>query len=328
MTVAETKGVVVRAFIANLAIALAKFLAYAASGSAAMLAEAFHSTADTFNQVLLYLGIRLEETPPDEEHPFGYGRDRFFWSFLAAVFIFFAGGVVAVREGVSALLDPAAEAPGALGWSYGVLAFALLSDGWILIKAHGALQRAAALRKIPLWRLIRTTKDPTTITVFFEDSAATFGVLLAAAGIALTDLTGNVAWDATASILIGLILMAVGIMLAYETRSLLLGEAATPAEREEIRQTILASPYVEQVPQLLTMHLSPDQILVTGHVVLRENVDVEEAARELRIVERKVRLEVEGVQYIFLGICEPPLCPTTREQAAEQGLGEERRAAS
>lgn len=218
MAAGGSKSVVIGAFVANFAITIAKTAAYLVSGSSAMLAEAFHSAADTFNQVLLFLGLRLQQTPPDEEHPFGYGRDRFFWSFLAAVFIFFGGGVFAVYEGVNKLNETGAEHGGGLALSYGVLALAFLFDGWIFKKVYGTLKLQAEERGIRLWTLIRQTKDPTTITVLFEDSAALTGVLIAAAGIALTTATGDVFWDAGASILIGAILMGVAVMLAYEDR--------------------------------------------------------------------------------------------------------------
>ena len=221
---------VIIALVANASIAVAKLVAGVASGSSAMLAEAAHSIADTMNQVFLLFSLALGERPPDAEHPFGHGKERFFWAFLAAVGIFVAGAGFSLYEGLHRIFGPPAE-HGSFGVVYAVLGFSLLADGGSLVRAWRQTRREASERRQPYRSYVRASRDPTTKTVLFEDSGAVIGVVLAFAGVAMFQATGNQVYDGLASVLIGVLLAVVAVALGRDTKNLLIGEAATPEER-------------------------------------------------------------------------------------------------
>jgi len=295
----ESHKTVYIALAANAGIGIAKLAGGLISGSSAMLAEAAHSAADTTNQLLLLASLNLAERPPDDEHPFGYGKERFFWSFLAAVSIFVSGALFSVYEGLHRILGGSSE-EGGVGIAFAVLAIGLVLEGSSLIRAARQTGSEAQDRRRSFSRHLRVTRDPTVKTVVFEDSAAVIGLLLAAAGLGLTTLTGNVVFDGAASIAIGVLLAAVAFMLGRDTKGLLIGEGALPEEREAIDRVFEEHPGVESVEELLTMALGPASLLVAARLDFVGDLDsdaVEEAADDL---ERRLRDAVPEVTEVFL----------------------------
>ena len=242
------------ALAANSAIAVTKLAAAAVSGSTAMLAEGIHSVADTGNQLLLLLGMRRSVKPPDDDHPFGHGKERFFWTFVVALTLFSVGGLVSVYRGVQGVRHPE-ETPG-LWLGLVVLVFAAIFEGSALRVALRAFNRERGSRSF--WMGIRRSKNPETLTVVFEDTAALTGIALAIAGLVLANLTDDPRFDAGAAILIGFVLIGVAGALARESRDLLVGESATPEVRGAIRRAIETQEDVDEIRDLLTMHVGPE----------------------------------------------------------------------
>jgi cation diffusion facilitator family transporter len=287
------------ALAANASIAVAKLAAGLLSGSSAMLAEFAHSVADTMNQVFLLFSLKLGEREPDAEHPFGYGKERFFWSFLAAVGIFVAGAGFSLFEGLHRIFGPTSE-EGSYGIAYAVLAFSLVAEGTSLIRAWRQTHGEAKARRQTYVGFVRASRDPTTKTVLFEDSAAVIGVLLAFAGVALHQATGNQLFDGLASVAIGLLLVVIAVALGRDTRKLLIGEAATPEEREAIRSIIDSRAEVDRVLELLTMALAPDRLLVAARIDLADGLSTDEVEQASSEIDRELRERVPGVWQVFL----------------------------
>lgn len=304
---AESRAIVLAALVANGLIAVAKLFGGLVSGSSAMLAEAAHSLADTTNQALLLMSISLGKRKPDERHPFGYGKERFFWAFVAAVFMFVAGSVFSVYEGVRALLSPHGEGGGLL-IPYVVLGVALGAEAVALWWAYRGVRREARRRRRRLLDFLRVTRDPTAKTALFEDAAAVLGVIVALVGVGLHQVTGDPRWDGGASIVIGVILAAVAFILARDTKGLLLGEPAFPEERKALRECMLAEDGVEAVVELLTMALGPESILVTARLDLRQGLDEDQIERLAHSIDRRCREAVPAVTEVFLD-------PTSRDEA-------------
>jgi cation diffusion facilitator family transporter len=296
----ESHRTVLVALAANAVIAIAKGIGGAISGSAAMLAEAAHSVADTTNQLFLLVSLSLSEREPDEAHPFGYGQERFFWAFLAAVFIFIAGAMFSIGEGVQRLLSGGEESTKGYIVSYVVLAIAFVSDGTSLIRAMRQTRGEAGAANLPVGRFIRHTRNPTSKTVVFEDTAAVIGVVIAAVGIGLHQATGNRAFDAAASILIGLLLVAVAIALGRDTKGLLLGEAARPEEREALREVLDRHDEVDHVLDLLTMALGPGSLLVAVRLDFADGLDSDRIEAVSTQIEEEMREAVPDVTQVFL----------------------------
>jgi cation diffusion facilitator family transporter len=287
------------ALAANASIAVAKLAAGLLSGSSAMLAEFAHSVADTMNQVFLLFSLKLGEREPDAEHPFGYGKERFFWSFLAAVGIFVAGAGFSLFEGLHRIFGPTSE-EGSYGIAYAVLAFSLVAEGTSLIRAWRQTRGEAQARRQTYVGFVRASRDPTTKTVLFEDSAAVTGVLLAFAGVALHQATGNQVFDGLASVAIGVLLAVIAVVLGRDTRKLLIGEAATPEEREAIRGIIDSRAEVDRVLELLTMALAPDRLLVAARIDLADGLSADEVEQASSEIDRELREQVPGVWQVFL----------------------------
>src|SRR3954470_9794739 len=295
----ESHKTVYLALAANAGIAVAKGVGGALSGSSAMLAEAAHSVADTTNQVLLLASLRLSERRPDAQHPFGYGKERFFWSFMAAIFIFVSGALFSIYEGVERMLSGKAS-EGSAGIAFAVLALALVLEGASLIRAGRQARGEARRLRRPFARHIRTSRDPTTKTVVFEDSAAVIGVLLAAAGLGLTVVTGSPVFDGAASVCIGLLLAAVAFALGRDTKGLLIGEAALPEEREEIERAICCHSGVEELLELMTMALGPQSLLVAVRLDVAPELDSDAVEALASDLERSIRDAVPEVQHVFI----------------------------
>src|SRR5215470_17854823 len=248
---------VLGALFANALIAILKLVAAVITGSSGMMAEAFHSIADTTNQLFLLLGLRFYKRPASSKHPFGFGKERFFWSFIAAIFIFGVGATYAIYEGIVKLAHP--HPPTHLNWAYAVLAISFVLEAASISVAFYQEIKEAHHEGLTFGEYYRESKDPTAKTVIFEDSAALLGIVIAAVGLLLTDYqVGGAAgayWDGLASILIGLVLAVVAFVLARASRGLLLGEAASSKTIAAIKQAIESHPNVDRVVELLTMHL-------------------------------------------------------------------------
>jgi cation diffusion facilitator family transporter len=290
------------ALAANFVIAIAKGVGGVVTGSSAMLAETAHSIADTVDQVLMLVSIRLGDRQPDEGHPFGYGKDRFFWTFLVAVIIFLAGAIFSIGDGVLRLTGH--ELLGGGGGSqwvaFVVLGIALVSEGTSFVRAYRQTRDGARKSGLSLVEFVRISKEPTTKMVFSEDAVAVAGVVVAFFGLGLQELTGSETWDAGAAILIGLLLVYVAYALGRDIRGLLLGEAARPDQREALRRTLDEPDEVEEVVELLTMYTGPRSLLVAARIDLADGVEsqrVEELANEL---DERLREAVPDVDQVFL----------------------------
>lgn len=293
-----TRKVVLVAFFGNLAIAVAKFVGAHHSGSVALFAEGLHSVVDTFNQVFLYLGLHLQQRPPSATHPFGYGKERFFWSFIAAIFIFASGAMVAFYEGYHKWLHP--EPLTAVGWAMGVLAFAFVAEALSLRVSIKELSARAQEAGQSLWGYFRTTRDPTLAAVVVEESAALVGIVIAAVGIGLTALTGHGRFDAAASIGIGVLLTYLAFVLGDKSRSLLLGQGALPEEIARIEAIFAASPDVEKVIDLYTMQLGPDELLLAAHLQIPPDLSTQQIESRLDAIEQELARAVPTLKRIFL----------------------------
>jgi cation diffusion facilitator family transporter len=295
----ESRKTILAALAANLAIAIAKAFAGVVGHSAAMLAEAAHSVADTMNQVFLLVSLSLGSRKPDETHPFGYGKERFFWALLAAVFIFVSGAVFSLFEGLRTLIGgPRGEAGFLI--SYIVLAFSFVAEGSSLVRAITQVRNEAREAGEPPMRYLRNSKDPTVRTVLYEDSAAVTGVIFALIGVGLHDLTGQPAWEGFASIGIGILLVWVAYALGRDTKHLLIGEAARPEQRELLRSTIDRHPEVEVVLELLTMYVGPHDLLVAVRLDLQDDLTARQVEELSNQIDHELREADSDVAQVFL----------------------------
>ena len=294
----ESRRTIIVALAANAVIAVAKLLAGLASGSAAMLAEAAHSTADTVDQLVLLASLRLGRRPADDEHQFGHGKERFFWAFVAAVWIFFAGAIFSIVQGVLALRGGHCSAIRRL--SFVVLAVALVAETSSLIRAARQLQQGSGTIADVISAFVDEVRDPVPRVVLLEDAAAVAGVLVAAAGLAASAITGSEVFDALASIAVGLILAAAAIGVGTHAKALLLGEAAWPEMRELLERRIESHPEVVSVPDLRTMHVGPDDVLVAGRVEFRDDLTVPEVEELTERIIADLRRRDPAVGQVFL----------------------------
>jgi cation diffusion facilitator family transporter len=293
---ADSRSAVIAALLGNSAIAVAKFIAALVTGSAGMLAEAFHSVADTGNQLLLLRGLAVSRRGRSVQHPFGRGKEVYFWSLMVAVMLFVGGGVLAVQRGIDALRHPH-EVTNFVA-SFLVLGIAVILESLSFRIARREFNRERGSRR--LWRSLRSTKDTSVLVVLFEDSAAIVGLVIAGTGLMLTILTGTALWDGVASILIGGLLGLVAVLLASETKELLVGEAATRADRSAIRGAVLSVGDVEAVGRLLTMHLGPEEVLVNVEVGLQDGLTGEEVTAAVGRIESAIRGVVPEAGDIFV----------------------------
>jgi cation diffusion facilitator family transporter len=281
---------------ANVLIAVTKFVAAGFTGSSAMLSEGIHSVVDTGNQVLLLLGMSRSRKPPDETHPFGHGKELYFWSLIVAVALFGIGGGMSIYEGIGHLRNPhPLEDP---RWGYGVLGACFLFEGVSWIVAFRALRTKVS--RHGFWRAVHRSKDPSVITVLFEDSAALAGLVIAFAGLFLSHHFQRPAFDGLASIAIGLLLAVVALFLAYESKGLLVGESAQPEVVQSIRELASAVPAIEKVRTLLTMHLGPEEVLLNLEVDMKPGLSVGDAAEAIRRLEQDIRARHPEIQRIFV----------------------------
>jgi cation diffusion facilitator family transporter len=297
----ESKGTVLLALGANFAIAIAKTIVGLISLSSAMLAESAHSWADTLNQIFLLTSLFRSKKPADSLHPFGYGKERFFWSLLAAVGIFVTGAGFSIFQGVDSLFKSHKEVPASEFYlSYAVLAFALVMEGSSLIKALRQVRAEAKEHERGFLEHLRKSNDPTVKTVASEDSAAVTGIVFAFIGLGLHQLTGSAVYDGAASIAIGVLLAWIAYALGRDTKDLLIGEAADPELRLDIISIISSYDEVDGVVDMLTMQLSPDETLVAVKVDFVDDLDsqrIEEVSTE---IDEALRRQCPLVKHVFL----------------------------
>ncbi len=302
----SSKKVIYAALVGNALIAVTKFVAAVLTGSSAMLSEGIHSTVDTGNQLLLLYGLRRARKPPDERYPFGRGKEIYFWSFIVAILIFAVGAGVSFYEGVHRILHPRSIENPAI--NYVVIALALLFEGAAWIFAFTEFTKVKG--KWGYLEAVHRGKDPTIFVVLFEDSAAILGLIVALAGICLSQLTGASIYDGLASIIIGLILAGTAAWLAYETKSLLIGESATRPVVNGIRSLVAAEPDVEQVNEILTMHMGPDFVLLNLSVEFRDDATATELEQTIVRIDREIKQAYPEVKRIFVEAEEKRAPPT------------------
>jgi cation diffusion facilitator family transporter len=293
----QSVGTVIVAGLANIAIALAKTVAGILAGSAAMLSEAAHSFADTLTELLLFVSLRRGARPPDDRHPFGHGKSSFLWATVAALATLFVGAGFAVTQGIHAIVSHSET--GDYLVSYVVLAISFVLEGASLLRAVGQLRGSARFWRVPLLRYLRRTPDTAVKAVTFEDSAALVGLVLAGAGIGLSELTGDPVWDGAASVAIGALLGVVGVALVRANVSLIIGEAPPARLRGEIIGELERLPSVERVIEVLTMYLGPRSLLVAARVAFigTEPAQLGAAADQ---AEQRLRAKIPLITYVFL----------------------------
>ncbi|HEY9414497.1 MAG TPA: cation diffusion facilitator family transporter [Pseudonocardia sp.] len=295
----ESLLTVLLALGANFGVAVAKTVAGVMTGSAAMLSEAAHSYADCGTEVFLLTALRRSEKPADRSHPFGYGKERYFWSLLAAVSIFTAGSLFAIYQGVHTLTSTP-EDHGDVTVAYIVLAVAVLLEGTSLAQAIRQVRKEQAKDKLPLLPYLRHSDDPTVKTVLYEDSAALVGLLLAFLGLFLTQLTGSHVWDGIASLLIGCLLVLVAYLLGRTNMNLLIGQQADPRLVDAVRQHLESQPEVDVVVDLLTMLTGTDRVLVCARLDFVDEFTVVDLERACLRIDVELRELYPDLDEIFL----------------------------
>jgi cation diffusion facilitator family transporter len=291
----ESKVAVFAAMAGNLAIAITKLIAAYFSGSSAMLSEGIHSVVDTGNGALLLVGLRQSRKPADARHPFGHGKELYFWPLVVAIMIFALGGGMSVYEGVTHLMHPTHADP---TWNYVVLGIAFVFESISSVFAFKAF-RGELKGQRPL-AAIRASKDPTTFTVLFEDSAALLGLVVAFLGIFLGNVLHNPYFDGIASIVIGLILAVVAAFLAYETKGLLIGEGVNPETLDSLRSIATADPAVQEVRKSLTMHFGPYEVLLTLDILFKKELTAEEITSAINRIEAAIRARHTEIKHVFI----------------------------
>lgn len=293
----SSKKAIVAAIAGNVAIAATKFIAAAISGSSAMLSEGIHSLVDTGNDLLLLLGLRLSRRPADPDHPFGHGKELYFWSLIVAILIFGVGGGMSLYEGIGHLLHPnRLERPRI---NYLVLALAATFEGLSWRVAFHEF-RAAQEKGVGIWEAIHASKDPSLFAVLFEDSAALLGLFVAFLGVYLGHQLNNPYLDGSASIIIGAILAVTALLLAYESKGLLVGESANPKIVAGIRSLSEADPAVHRITRALTMQLGPAEILLTMEIQFRAGLSAEQIQAAIDRLEKAIRTRFPDIRRIFI----------------------------
>lgn len=298
-----------------MAIALAKFIAALFTGSAAMWAETYHSISDTFNQVLLLIGIRTSTKTATERHPFGYGKEQFFWSFLVATMMFGISGILALEQGTSSLLGGAHYLQNAT-LSYAILAISAGFEGNALRVGLSLFKETIAARgqKLSFSSIVeefRESKDPSLLTVIIEDTAALIGIAIAAGGIFLSETTGNTMYDALSSLAIGGLLMVFAFILARENKNLLVGEAISRKDYKRVAEHVLQIPEVNRIVSMRTMHFAPQDVLIAMEVNLKDGLDTDKIEVVIDRIEQKVKqaLPYVSLSKVYIEL-EQDSCPT------------------
>jgi cation diffusion facilitator family transporter len=292
-----SKKAILAAMFANFGIAVAKFVAYVFTSSSSMLAEAIHSVADTSNQALLLLGSTRARRLATPAHPFGYGRERYFWSFIVALVLFTLGGLFAIYEGVHKLSDTA-HGVSNVEWAVGVLVLGIALEGFSF--------RTAVVESRPLkgraswWQFIRHSRSPELPVVLLEDLGALTGLVLALVGVSAAAITGDSRWDAYGTISIGVLLVLIAAVLVFEMKSLLIGESARFPVQRKIITALIRTEGIEEILDFRTQHVGPDQLLVATEVLMSPTLDAEGVARTIDRAEERIREVVPIAKMIYI----------------------------
>jgi cation diffusion facilitator family transporter len=287
---------IIAALLANLGIAIAKFIGFLVSGSSSMLAESVHSLADTGNQGLLLLGGRKARRKADDSHPFGYGRERYVYAFVVSIILFSVGGVFSIYEGIDKLQHPhEVEMP------IVPIVILIVAIGLESFSLRTAIRESNLVRGKQSWvQFVRHAKAPELPVVLLEDCAALLGLAFALAGVSLTVVTGDANWDAIGTLAIGVLLIAVAVILGIETKSLLVGEGANLGDTVRIRDAINAHSSVEALIHLKTLYLGPDELLVAAKIAFASKMRLSDVATEINSVEASIRAAVPVARMIYL----------------------------
>ena len=305
----STKAVLA-ALIGNSLIAIAKFVAFLVTGSSSMLAESIHSAADSGNQGLLLWGGKSASKAADEEHQFGYGRERYFWSFVVALVLFSLGGGFATYEGILKIRNP--HEIDNLGVALGVLVFAIVIEGFTFRTAVVASK--AVKGDLTWWQFIRRSRSPELPVVLLEDLGAMVGLVLAFVALIVAEVADAPIWDGIGTLAIGILLLSIAAILIVEMRSLLLGEGARPREMVKIRAAIISAPHVQKLIHLRTQHLGPQELLIGAKIVFDSDLSMAELADAINGVEAAVRAQVPYARPMYI---EPDLHRDPAEMVAD-----------
>ena len=291
-----SKRAILAAFLANLGIAIAKFVGFLITGASSMLAESIHSVADTTNQGLLFFGARRAARPATPEHPFGYGRDRYFWSFVVALVLFSVGGIFAVYEGIEKVRNPHdIDSPAV---AFVILGVAVVLEAFSL---RTAVRESNHVRGELGWvAFVRRSKTPELPVVLLEDLGALFGLLFALAGLTLAVTTDEPRWDGVGTLTIGVLLVTIAVILVMEMKSLLIGESASDEQQRHILAAIEATPGVRRLVHMRTLHLGPDELLVAAKLELAPSLSTREVAEAIDAAEGRIRSAVPIARVIYL----------------------------
>jgi cation diffusion facilitator family transporter len=291
----ESLAAIIAAVIGNLLIAATKFLAAYFTGSSAMLSEGFHSVVDTVNGLLILLGLHKSKKPPDKLHPFGHGRELYFWALVVSFSIFAVGGGLSIYEGILHLMHP--EPIENAIWNYATLGLSAVFEGISWFFGWRAFNKVRRGR--PVVEAMQLSKDPTTFTVVLEDSAALTGLVIAFVGVLLGHEFGLVYFDGIASILIGVLLCSVALFLGGESKSLLIGEAVAPEMVDGIRELAESETYVEKVKKILTIYIGPDDVAATLELEFKKDISGAELRRAVRRIERAIKEKYPRIKNVF-----------------------------
>ena len=291
-----SKKVIIAALIGNALIAVTKFTAAGISGSSAMLSEGVHSVVDVGNQVLLLFGLKQAQKPASKRFPFGHGKEIYFWSFVVALLLFALGAGISIYEGIEHVMHPTEIHNPTL--NYIVLGLAIIFEAYVFYIAIKEFNKVRG--NTGVIQAVKQGKDPALFVVLFEDAAAMSGLLVALAGVTLAQITGNPVWDGVASIGIGIILGLTAIWLAYETKGLLIGEAAHPEMVEDIRQKLQNMDEIETVNEVLTLHMGPEYILVTISADFKDNLAIGTVEKAIQGIDRKIKEAHPLVKRVYI----------------------------
>jgi cation diffusion facilitator family transporter len=301
---------IIAALLANLGIAITKFVGFLITSSSSLLAESIHSVADTGNQALLLLGGRRAKQDPTEEHPFGYGRERYFWAFVVALVLFSLGSVFAIFEGIEKIVHP--HEVESAGVAIAILFVGVLLEGWSF---RTAMKEAAPLKgELSWWQFIRRSKQPELPVVLLEDFGALTGLGIAFVAVSLTVITDDATWDGVGTLCIGLLLGVIAFVLAHEMKSLLIGESATRYVRQKIEDAINECDCTVALIHLRTQHLGPDELLVGAKIDFGPSVTAAELAKNIDAVEVEIRAAVPTATVIYI---EPDIQRLTEDELDE-----------
>ena len=292
----EGVGYIIRALVANFAIACAKGVGAVITGSGAMLAETLHSLSDCVNQLLLLLGLKQARRPPDERYPLGHGRNLYFWSFMVAMLLFLGGGAYSIYEGIHKLQHP--EPISSPYIAIGILGFALAIEGWAMAGAYKAIKQRKG--DLPLFTYLRETKDSDLVVIFGEDGAAVLGLALALIAVVIAWVTGDPMFDALGTLCIGVVLIGVAVFLAVEVKSLLLGEAADPALMKVIETAATHDPQITGVLRTLTVQQGPGEILVACKLSFRGEISGKQMIDAINAFEVRLQEARPDVKWCFV----------------------------